>query len=1736
MRDEQEHCLKMCAMADVAVIVPTRSRPASLAQALASVAAQTRCPDRVLVVSDCDGAYEDETKSVVQEASEKLRTVECIRNRRTKNLSGAVNTGLARLIEMGVCPESTFVALLDDDDGWEHGYLKTCLEAAESGGSDLVVAGLIRHESESDPGTLLSIPDALSTHNFFVGNPHVQGSNLFVRLSVLLQAGGFDESLGSTTDRDVCIRLLDLGAVKVGFVRAHLVHHWAIPTRERLSTPGSTRKKNGLQAFYRKYAPRMTSSEREAFGKRARDLFGCTVEEPLHLGITTESNRPNELSRPQGEPEFPIVVGFMATRMDSTENLLDDLATFFAGSAVERSVVIYDNSRSTAILQRLVEKPKYAPLNCRLLDAETIERESERGTYGKYLADPANRMGIASGRTILHHALYLEAKECPGSVVWVLDDDIRLERVNRDGTVEKATLVEVQRAILHLKTQGISIANGQVTGDAPIPAHSMLRTQLVDLFAHLKFYEAGGSVGFGQTGLPPDLIAKYPDYYYDYSDLHTAHLETPFRTDADCGQLLRRMSDIGSGINLFRPVVAREERTAGSMDVPRPIPPRGGNTMVLNPGCLRLFPNLAPRIGVTNARRGDTFWCILNDRVKGHAVAPFPVAVRQERTAEAAAKFNLDTLRADMYGNAFVRAIDAYYLRKIEETGRIPRRIRLAIGDEEIEDIVQSFRAALEQRLVRFVENGYRILGLCSAIEATLCSPSFARREETETALRFIRELKGTYSPEEIRQFYEHTRLFPEDDLKAFLRGLPDTIRSYRCSLPPDVLPEAVDHARRIVSSILEKKNGIPAPELRYLGHGHEGAVFTDGNRAFKYFYSGRANFQEGRLEFIRERILDNPILQHVCRLFEIVEDAGELIFVMEYAAGSAYKGGYLGDIFTLLDECRQAKIAFTNFHPKNLIVTDDGLKLIDVGDSFVPHNDRESLQMCRRAYLTYRWHFRDDLSEIMSRALADPNLPELTGFEYFHEATRDKRKSTLLNEKITAMTAEGCPSRILDFGCGRGAIAESLIEKGFDVIGYDIDGSVLKRNRARGQAARYIGREGLASLKGAGEKFTKVICSLVLCTIEDDDEVRDVVSDMRALIDDDGEAIVAFCNPFSTFVGESETHVKMDLPAENRYYDTFAFRKRMKETGKIRAEIHRPFSFYKHLFHRCGFSIVQIEEVRSTDLQRLCPSSDFLICRLRPLKMPGAKGVSLLIRAGAMEWQTIDFQIRHIVHQLQGPQSFLEKVVVIDNYEGPFSRQYNEANPEQFREKLEVLLREGVIDRIIVAPTDPAVIEATYRKWFEVGYRSPRCENGQPTFMALYGIEECRGDYVLQLDSDCLICRLDRDHDYLGDMIDVFERNPDTLTVSFNIAHEDDRPYTSHICGAKWRTEVRCSLVDRRRLAQALPLPNETNLGGVLRLPWHRAMDLCMQNGRWQSYRGGDRRTFYIHVPNERKADANEWYTIMHAVERGRIFPAQYEHVDLTGTLRDWAGSIGQEFVFVVRGRNVPIPKLRRCVDSLVRQRSRKYGVVFVDAASSNGMAEYIREIILREWNGNATYFGNCIPLTPLENHDIAIRKICSNPESVIVTLDADDALIGDDIIERLDAIYRSGADLSVGSMLRTDKYVQYPVTFSHPRRARGGNVWQHLRSFKKRLYDALPGDYLKIGGEWIPFAEDWAFMLPMVEMARKPMYIAEPLYFYEPTGSKDEWMRAMREDLIHEIVSKPSLLSQECREVKGE
>ena len=114
--------------------------------------------------------------------------------------------------------------------------------------------------------------------DLLVRNPHIQGSNLFVRLRRLLEAGGFDESLTSTTDRDICIRLADLGSIRYEGLREDLVHHYADNDRPRLSTPGSEAKRAGLRYFFRKYRGRMTDEQQACV--HWKEAGGCSTAIP----------------------------------------------------------------------------------------------------------------------------------------------------------------------------------------------------------------------------------------------------------------------------------------------------------------------------------------------------------------------------------------------------------------------------------------------------------------------------------------------------------------------------------------------------------------------------------------------------------------------------------------------------------------------------------------------------------------------------------------------------------------------------------------------------------------------------------------------------------------------------------------------------------------------------------------------------------------------------------------------------------------------------------------------------------------------------------------------------------------------------------------------------------------------------------------------------------------------------------------------------------------------------------------------------------------------------------------------------------------------------------------------------------------------------------------------------------------------------------------------------------------
>ena len=190
------------------------------------------------------------------------------------------------------------------------------------------------------------------------------------------------------------------------------------------------------------------------------------------------------------------------------------------------------------------------------------------------------------------------------------------------------------------------------------------------------------------------------------------------------------------------------------------------------------------------------------------------------------------------------------------------------------------------------------------------------------------------------------------------------------------------------------------------------------------------------------------------------------------------------------------------------------------------------------------------------------------------------------------------------------------------------------------------------------------------------------------------------------------------------------------------------------------------------------------------------------------------------------------------------------------------------------------------------------------------------------------------------------------------------------------------------------------------------------------------------------------------------------------------------------------------------------------VDDASTNGFGDYV-EILLANYRDRVTIVRNATRKGLLYNTWNAIANYCADPQSVIITLDADDALIGTGVLERLRVEYENGADVTVGSMLRLDKEAVYPADFERPRWWTS-NVWQHLRTFRKCLFDAIDPEDLKLDGEWIDIATDWGFMVPIIEMAENPTYIPEALYLYEPSERKRRTDRAFRDSVIARILNK--------------
>jgi hypothetical protein len=199
-------------------------------------------------------------------------------NLRTKHHSGtgAWNTGIDVAFQQ--FPRGC-TAILDDDDEFTPHHLHDCLKVFSSTPQILAVFQELKWQNED--GSHLHFPltyDALNETAFFIGNPGIQGSNMFFRTASLIEIGGFDETLTGSTDRDLMIRFLrrikEFGLGVESSIRiintVGVIHHNHQGAR---ITQSNSRKHLALDMFYKKHRVHFTADAYRMSTERAYKLF-----------------------------------------------------------------------------------------------------------------------------------------------------------------------------------------------------------------------------------------------------------------------------------------------------------------------------------------------------------------------------------------------------------------------------------------------------------------------------------------------------------------------------------------------------------------------------------------------------------------------------------------------------------------------------------------------------------------------------------------------------------------------------------------------------------------------------------------------------------------------------------------------------------------------------------------------------------------------------------------------------------------------------------------------------------------------------------------------------------------------------------------------------------------------------------------------------------------------------------------------------------------------------------------------------------------------------------------------------------------------------------------------------------------------------------------------------------------------------------------------------------------------
>lgn len=213
------------------------------------------------------------------------------------------------------------------------------------------------------------------------------------------------------------------------------------------------------------------------------------------------------------------------------------------------------------------------------------------------------------------------------------------------------------------------------------------------------------------------------------------------------------------------------------------------------------------------------------------------------------------------------------------------------------------------------------------------------------------------------------------------------------------------------------------------------------------------------------------------------------------------------------------------------------------------------------------------------------------------------------------------------------------------------------------------------------------------------------------------------------------------------------------------------------------------------------------------------------------------------------------------------------------------------------------------------------------------------------------------------------------------------------------------------------------------------------------------------------------------------------------------------RHYYFIVTGYNVE-QYIEQCIDSILGQdfdKDRFEVVVVFDGCTDNGASK-----VILNYRGLTSIVENNVNCGAAFSRSTTIETVGDvfkiQDNDVIITVDADDYLAHDQVLNRLEEEYSNGADVTYGN-LATISHPNIPILKSgftdeqlKEKKFRSyGWKSSQLRTFKYGLYKNLHEDNFKdADGNWLMNCTDLALMFPILEQAEKPVFIEDILYIY--------------------------------------